>query len=79
VPDQLLHRPRLKRIKKKIFEMEHHNKPLWQQDNFGRFVRFGVVDQSILLVSILAGFSFDAAISRRIGAKVSSVATTLTH
>jgi hypothetical protein len=39
------------------------------QENFGRFFRFGLVDSSLLLVSILAGFSLDSVIARRVGVR----------
>jgi len=35
--------------------------------NFQRFIHFGLVDQSLLLLSISAGFSLDSVIARRIG------------
>lgn len=38
--------------------------------NFRRFVRFGVVDSSLLMISLLAGFSLDSIIAKRIGARV---------
>jgi hypothetical protein len=38
--------------------------------NFRRFMRFGLADQSILMMCLLAGFSLDAVIARRIGVKV---------
>eukprot|EP00013_Stygamoeba_regulata_P004860 CAMPEP_0177633120 /NCGR_PEP_ID=MMETSP0447-20121125/2663_1 /TAXON_ID=0 /ORGANISM="Stygamoeba regulata, Strain BSH-02190019" /LENGTH=311 /DNA_ID=CAMNT_0019134749 /DNA_START=26 /DNA_END=961 /DNA_ORIENTATION=+ len=37
--------------------------------NFRRFMRFGLADQSILMICLLAGFSLDAVIARRIGVK----------
>lgn len=40
------------------------------EKNFMRFFKFGTVDGSILMMSILAGFSLEGTISRRIGAKV---------
>eukprot|EP01116_Phalansterium_solitarium_P002575 TRINITY_DN12672_c0_g1_i1.p1 TRINITY_DN12672_c0_g1~~TRINITY_DN12672_c0_g1_i1.p1 ORF type:complete len:165 (-),score=8.56 TRINITY_DN12672_c0_g1_i1:553-984(-) len=37
--------------------------------DFKRFARFGVVDSSLLMISILAGFSLDTLIASRIGAR----------
>mmetsp|Transcript_10301 Transcript_10301/g.14129 ORF Transcript_10301/g.14129 Transcript_10301/m.14129 type:complete len:141 (+) Transcript_10301:68-490(+) len=39
------------------------------QQNFRRFVKFGVVDASLLTISFIAGFSLDARIARTIGLK----------
>ena len=53
-------------------ELKHHSWAEHQRanrDNFNRFFRFGLVDSSLLLVSILAGFSLDAVIAKRIGAR----------
>lgn len=41
--------------------------PRGEVDNFGRFMRFGMVDMSILLMSLVAGVSFDAVIARYVG------------
>eukprot|EP01104_Vermistella_antarctica_P007985 TRINITY_DN1985_c0_g2_i6.p1 TRINITY_DN1985_c0_g2~~TRINITY_DN1985_c0_g2_i6.p1 ORF type:complete len:210 (+),score=51.79 TRINITY_DN1985_c0_g2_i6:228-857(+) len=41
----------------------------WEDDNFRRFFRFGLVDQSLLMMGIIAGVSFDAIIARRIGVR----------
>jgi hypothetical protein len=37
------------------------------KENFFRFMRFGMVDMSLLLVSLVAGVSFDGVIARFIG------------
>lgn len=37
------------------------------QVSFKRFLRFGTIDGSLLLLSIMAGFSFDHIIAKRIG------------
>lgn len=36
-------------------------------DQFKRFFRFGMIDNSILLMSILFGFSIDNFIAKRVG------------
>eukprot|EP00029_Vermamoeba_vermiformis_P003220 TRINITY_DN13607_c0_g1_i1.p1 TRINITY_DN13607_c0_g1~~TRINITY_DN13607_c0_g1_i1.p1 ORF type:complete len:179 (+),score=20.16 TRINITY_DN13607_c0_g1_i1:33-569(+) len=38
-------------------------------DNFKRFLRFGLVDQSLLLLGILTGFSLDSFFARRLGVR----------
>jgi hypothetical protein len=38
--------------------------------DFNRFARFGIVDSSLLMISLLAGFSLDAVIAKHIGARV---------
>jgi hypothetical protein len=47
----------------------HHDSSFTPQDkeNFFRFMRFGMVDMSLLLVSLVAGVSFDGVIARFIG------------
>jgi hypothetical protein len=56
--------------KRKMEQSEHlHNDLIAPEDkeNFGRFMRFGMVDASILLMSLVAGVSFDGVIGRFIG------------
>lgn len=40
------------------------------KDNYFRFMRFGMVDMSILLISLVAGVSLDGVIARFIGVQV---------
>jgi hypothetical protein len=40
--------------------------------NFKRFLKFGTVDASLLMISILAGFSFESVIAKKVGAKVNA-------
>ena len=49
-----------------VVEAEAHQENV---ENFGRFMRFGMVDMSILLMSLVAGVSFDGTIARLIGVK----------
>ncbi|PRP87970.1 hypothetical protein PROFUN_02707 [Planoprotostelium fungivorum] len=39
------------------------------EKNFVRFLKFGTVDASLLMLCTLAGFSFEGVIAKRIGAK----------
>eukprot|EP01080_Neovahlkampfia_damariscottae_P008077 gene8077-12538_t len=47
-------------------EKEHQEK---NKLSFKRFLRFGTIDGSLLLLSIMAGVSFDHLIAKRIGIK----------
>jgi len=49
-------------------QQQHHSiaKPE-QIDGFKRFFKFGVIDNSLLLLSIIGGFSIDNFIARRVG------------
>jgi len=39
------------------------------REDFHRFLRFGLIDSSLLIGSLLFGFSIDAVIARRVGVK----------
>ena len=43
------------------------NSPFYKSTDFKRFLRFGIVDSAILMLSLVAGVSFEGYIAKRIG------------
>jgi hypothetical protein len=52
------------------YSIKEAEEPKLLNKDFYKMLRFGIVDQSLLLLSLMAGVSLDALIARRIGVKV---------
>ncbi|KAL9649823.1 hypothetical protein ABK040_009636 [Willaertia magna] len=48
-------------------DFQNNNNNLWNSTSFKRFFRFGTIDSSLLMISLLCGVSLEAVIARRIG------------